>query len=184
MPEPIAGPDLEPLSRAEAKLFLRVPHDDEDALMDVLITTARRIVEARTGRILIDQTWRIVRDAWPASGVLAAPVAPVRAIVSATVADAAGSPTPVPAGVLTLAAGRTPGLIHVGPAAPVPGIASGGIVLTLTAGYGPAPGDVPADLVHAVRLVLAHIYEHRDGDVLDLPASLNALLAPYRVVRL
>lgn len=184
MPEPIAGPDLEPLSRAEAKLFLRVSHDDEDALMDVLVTTARRIVEARTGRILIDQTWRIVRDAWPASGVIAASVAPLRAIVSATVTNAAGIPTPVPEGMLSLASGRAPGLIHVAPGAPVPGVATGGIVLTLTAGYGPAAGDVPADLVHAVRLVLAHIYEHRDGDVLELPASLEALLAPYRVVRL
>ena len=67
-----------------------------------------------------------------------------------------------------------------------PLVRHGGIVITFTAGYGPAAADVPADLVQAVRLLAAHFYEHRDGpgDTSALPAAARVLLAPYRVVRL
>ncbi len=187
MPEPLAGPSLEPLTRAEAKLFLRIVHDDEDALVDALVAAARRVVEAKTGRVLLTQTWRFSRDTWPASGVIAAPVSPIAAIVSATVTTANGTLVPVPVGVLTLARERAPSLIHVkATQVPAPGVAHGGIVLTVTAGYGAVPADLPGDLVQAVRLVLAHFYENRSGagDVMQLPPAVDALLAPYRVVRL
>lgn len=187
MPEPLVGPSLEPLTRAEAKLFLRIVHDDEDALVDALVVAARRVVEAKTGRVLLSQTWRFSRDAWPASGVIVAPVSPLAAIVSATVTAADGSLVAVPAGALTLVRERAPNLIHVdGLRVPAPGVAAGGIVLTVGAGYGASPADVPADLVQAVRLVLAHFYENRAGagDAAQVPAAVEALLAPYRVVRL
>jgi len=187
MAELLAGPSLEPLTRVEAKAFLRLDHDADDALVDALIAAARRAVEAHTGRVLLAQTWRFSRDAWPLSGVMVTPVAPVQAILSAQVTLADGSTVPVADGALTLKADRAPALIHVTPTlVPPPGPAAGGIVITITAGYGDAAGDVPADLVQAVRLVLAHFYEFRDGtgEAQKLPLTVTALLAPYRLVRL
>ncbi|MFH3480576.1 head-tail connector protein [Xanthobacter variabilis] len=185
MAELLAGPAAEPLTRAEAKSFLRIDHDDEDALVDALIAAARRMVEAATGRVLLEQTWRFTREAWPLSGVIPAPVAPVRTIVSAIVSLADGHTVEVPEGVLSLKADRAPALIHVDLArAPQPG--AGGIAITITAGYGATAAAVPADLMQAVRLVMAHFYEFRDGsgDALSLPDTVGALLAPYRLVRL
>lgn len=187
MAELLSGPAAEPLTRAEAKAFLRIDHEAEDGLVDALITAARRTVEAETGRVLLEQTWRFSRDAWPLSRVIATPVAPVQTILSATVTLADGSIVAVPEGGLALKADRAPALIHVDPArVPLPGPAVGGIVITVIAGYGTSADDVPADLVQAVRLVLAHFYEHRDGlgETQKLPATLGALLAPYRLVRL
>lgn len=186
MPEPLAGPAAEPLTRAEAKAFLRIDHDAEDALLDALIPAARRLVEAASGRILVDQEFALSRDAWPASGVIALPVAPVSALLSATVTDAAGAEVAVPDGALTLKGERAPALIHVDRArVPAPGPRHDGIRIAIRAGYG-AAADVPADLLQAVRLAMAHFYELRDGAgaATELPAAVMALIAPYRVVRL
>lgn len=185
MAELLTGPAAEPLTRAEAKAFLRIDHEADDVLVDALIAAARRTVEAATGRALLEQTWRFTRDAWPLSGVIAAPVAPVRAILSAVVTLQDGSTLAVPDGALSLKADRAPALIHVdGARVPRPG--PGGIALTIRAGYGATAADVPADLVEAVRLVLAHFYEFRDGsgEAQALPATVAALLSPYRLVRL
>lgn len=184
MAELLAGPAAEPLTRAEAKAFLRIDHEAEDSLVDALIAAARRTVEAATGRALLEQTWRFSREGWPLSGVIVAPVAPVRAILSAVVTLPDGSAAAVPEGALALKADRAPALIHVA-AGRVPAPGPGGIAITIRAGYG-AAADVPADLVEAVRLVLAHFYEFRDGSgaAQALPATVTALLAPYRLVRL
>lgn len=187
MAELLAGPAAEPLTRAEAKAYLRIDHDAEDALIDALIAAARRLVEAATGRALIDQTWRLTLDAWPLRGIIAAPVAPVREILSASVLAADGTPVPLPAGALTLQSDRAPALLRVDPLlAPAPAVPRAGIVVTLKAGYGPDAASVPADLVQAVRLAVAHFFEHRDGpgEATALPAAALALMAPYRVVRL
>lgn len=186
MAERVSGPAVEPLTRAEAKAFLRLDTDAEDTLLDALVPAARRLVEAQTGRVLIAQTWRFSLDAWPLRGIVAVPVAPVRAILSATVATASGT-VAAPADALALVADRAPALIRVDRSrAPVPAVPRGGIVITVEAGYGPDAADVPADLVQAVRLAVAHFFEHRDGPGADtaLPAAVLALLAPYRVVRL
>src|SRR6185295_19907165 len=64
----LTGPAVEPVTLAEAKLFLRVEHDDDDDLIAALVAGSRIHVEAQTRRALITQTWRLTRDAWPRSG--------------------------------------------------------------------------------------------------------------------
>jgi uncharacterized phiE125 gp8 family phage protein len=84
----LTAPAAEPLTLAEAKLFLRVEHDDDNDLIAALIAGARIHVEAQTGRALITQGWRIVPDAWPADGRIAVSPAPLRTIDAARVYDA------------------------------------------------------------------------------------------------
>lgn len=184
---PLAGPAVEPLTLAEARAWLRIDHEGEDALIASLITAARATVEALTRRVLIAQSWRIVRDAWPASGLLVAPVNPVTAVTGAHVLAADGSQVEVPLAALSLDAARLPALIRVDRAmAPAPGRALAGIAIDVTAGHGAAAADIPPPLVEAVRIVLAHFHEHRDvpGPSAAFPAHLDALVAPFRVTRL
>ncbi len=185
MAELVAGPVAEPLTRAQAKDFLRIDHDDEDALVDALISAARRFVEAHTGRVLMAQTWRLIREAWPTGGVLVSPIAPVRLIVEAQVRGADGQETAVPEGALRV--GRSGGgLLHVELARVPQPVGREAISITFEAGYGADATDVPADLVQAIRLLVAHFYEHREGagEATRLPEAVKVLLAPYRLVRL
>jgi len=183
----LAGPAAEPVTLAEAKMYLRVDHDAEDALISSLITAARATVEALTRRVLIDQGWRIVRDAWPASGLIAAPVNPLREITAAHVVDGAGEEVALALDAFAVDTARLPGAIRVARGAlPPPGRSLAGIAIDVVVGHGPSADHVPSPLIEAVRVVLAHFYEHRDvpGPGAAFPARLDALVAPFRVARL
>lgn len=183
----LAGPPVEPITLAEARTFLRVDHDTEDALIGSLITAARATVEALTRRALIDQSWRIIRDAWPVSSLIAAPINPLREVTGAHVLDVAGAEMAVPVGAFICDIARLPGLIRVDRSMVVaPGRAIAGIAIDVVAGHGPDADHVPSPLIEAVRVVLAHFYEHRDvpGPGAAFPARLDTLVAPFRVMRL
>ena len=60
----MTAPAAEPLSLADAKVFLRVEHDADDAIITSLIASARNHVEALTCCGLITQTWRIALQRW------------------------------------------------------------------------------------------------------------------------
>lgn len=56
------------------------------------------------------------------------------------------------------------------------------------AGYGPAASDVPAPIRHAVLLLIGHLYENREAEVvgtraaaIELPTGVNALLSNFKV---
>ena len=185
MVELVAGPLAEPLTCAQAKEFLRIDHNDEDALIDALITAARRWVEARTGRVLISQSWSFTRDEWPMGGILPSPLAPVRSVREARIRRDDGVEVVLPEGVVRASKGGG-GLLLVDLArAPQPA-GREAISITVEAGYGGEAADVPADLVQAIRLMVAHFYEQRDGaeETSRPPQTATELVAPYRLVRL
>jgi uncharacterized phiE125 gp8 family phage protein len=89
-PIALTPPAAEPVSLPDARLFLRLDRDEEDGLLGTLITAARLMIEAASGRMLIDQDWRIVLDRWPDGGEIRLPLSPVRTIKVARVYDAQG----------------------------------------------------------------------------------------------
>ncbi len=66
---------------------------------------------------------------------------------------------------------------------------SGKSAIDVEAGYGTTASDVPEPLKQAIRQLLAHWYENRgagppDESALRVPATVAALIAPYRVLAL
>jgi uncharacterized phiE125 gp8 family phage protein len=186
----LTAPAVEPLSLAEARSFLRVEHDGDDDVIAALVSGARIHVEAATRRALISQTWRHVRDAWPADGRLKLLPAPLRTVVAARVYDAAGVAQAIDTQAFVIDTSAAPGVIAFAPwsLAP-PGRAVAGIEIDVEAGYGAVATAVPDALRHAVRLLVAHWYENRGltaagQTVAVLPASVAALIAPYRALAL
>lgn len=182
---PIAPPAAEPLSRADAKRFLRIEHDTDDELIEALISAARREVELATRRVLITQRWRVSLDRWPRSGHVACPVNPLVRIDAARVYDENDVSEAVDTAVFALDTASVPARIDCSRLnIPAPRRRFAGIELDVTAGYGTA-GDVPAPLVQAIRLLVARSYESRDRVMPDaLPHTVATLIAPFRVLSL
>ncbi len=178
----ISEPEEEPLSLVDAKLFLRVEHDAEDALITNLIRAARRHVETQTGRRLVTQIWRLVLDAWPLDGVIALPIAPVAVLEGARLRAVDGSASELDLSGWTFDAASA--RVHV---AHRPRLlrAFAGIEVDVTAGYGGAE-DVPPVFVQAIRLLVGHWYEHRAEAVTraSMPLAAAALMAPERALRI
>lgn len=184
----LTPPAAEPVTLADAKLYLRIDTVDEDDLIRTLITASRLLIEAASGRLLIHQTWRLVMDAWPASGTARLPLAPVSQIVAARVFNAQGVPTLVAASALALETGADPPAIWVQASVPGPGRTLAGIEIDLLAGYGAVAAAVPEPFRQAILMMVARWFEQRGdagqrGDA-RLPADVMALIAPYRRVRI
>ncbi|WP_321341793.1 head-tail connector protein [Breoghania sp.] len=181
----ISPPAGEPVALAEAKTFLRVDHDDEDALIEALVSAARLQVETATGRALMTQSWRTVLDGWPKRRVIRIARAPVASIDAVTVYDGEGMASVLDAGLYSLDAASRPARLAVSDQAPAPGSAVNGIEIDFTVGYGSAATDVPGPLRLAIRRLVAHWYQHRDGaEEGDMPGPVAALIAPYRLLGL
>jgi uncharacterized phiE125 gp8 family phage protein len=184
----LSGPAVEPVSLAEAKAHLRVEHADADAEISALITTARTHLELRTRRAFITQTWRLVRDGWPAEGRIAVLPAPLRALIAARIIMRDGSQRLIDLDRFAIDKAGAPAMLAFVPATmPASDLPAAGIELDVEVGYGAAPADVPQPLRQAVRMLVAHWYENR-GAIGDhsamLPLSVNALIAPFRVLGL
>lgn len=159
-------PPAEPVTLAEAKAFLRVDHDDEDALIHMLIRAGREQLEAHLNIAMIT---RPMRWAVTSGGTIKLPRWPVVSLDAVT-ADGAGTDDYV----VNLRA--RPVLLTVA--------ADGPVEITFTAGYGTTSDDVPAPLRQAMLLLIAYGFEHRDTAPGRLPLMVDALTMPYRVVGL
>ena len=180
-------PELEPLTLDEAKAYLRVEHSDEDEAIAALIAAARLHVEAQTRRALITQTWRLSLDAWPESGRIAVRPAPLQSLVAARVYDGANVAQALDTQAF-VADTADSSLIFAPWSVTQPERAASGIALDVVCGYGDTALAVPEALRQAIRILLAHWYEHRGlvaaGVNAPLPVSVSALIAPYRMVSL
>lgn len=184
-------PAVEPLSLAQAKAHLRVDGTDEDTLIASLVVAARVHVETTTRRALITQGWTFALDQWPSSGRVEVPLAPLISVGSIEIHDQDGIPATLDPVTYEVDGASVPPRIlrrrgHVWPS---PGLLAGGIHIEISVGHGVLATDVPEPLRQAVRLIVAHWYEHREPVVLGenatpVPDTVATLLAPYMPVRL
>lgn len=184
----ITGPAVEPISLAEAKAHLRVDSDAEDALIGLLIASARQAAEHETGRALITQTWELVLDAFP-SAEIEIPAAGVASIASVKYLDGAGDEQTVSASAYVLDAESVPAYVLPASGYEWPGTAdsANAVRVRYVAGFGAAAADVPASIRHWMLLHIGTAYAQRESvaagvPVAELPGRYHAaLLDPYRV---
>ena len=86
----ISAPVIEPLSVADVKTWIKVDGDDDDPVIQSLITSSRLAVEAATNRLLITQKWRLTLDSWAKSRFLHLPLTPVQSINRVYIFDTSG----------------------------------------------------------------------------------------------
>lgn len=182
----VTPPAKEPVTLDEARAFLRDGLNEDDALITSLITAAREWVERETGLSLISRNVVELFDDWPDGPSLVLQSAPVRQVVQLQVEGAEGAAATIDAAHYYLDNASRPARLvrREGRSWPRPGIRAGGIRVTLTAGFGVEPADVPQALRQAVLMQMAVLYGLRAGEVPVIGAELQKLLQPFRRVRL
>ncbi len=188
----VTGSSSEPVSLDQAKQHLRVDHSDEDELIASLITSASRKLDGRDGelsRALISQTWALSLGRFPAE--ISLPLPPCQSVTSIAYVDENGVAQTLDAANYTLV-----GAGGSGPASIVPSWGNAwpstrdvpeAVTVTFVAGYGDDPLDVPEPIRTAIKMIVAHLYEHREavisatGFVKELPLGVEDHLANFRV---
>lgn len=186
-----AGPAVEPVSLGEAKAHLRIDGTAEDMLIGSLIVTSRLHVESVLGLSLVTQSWSWFFDAWPRGVAVTLPLRPVQSIAAVRLYDEDGDTTTLASDIYLLDGASAPArLVCQGAGVwAKPGRTANGIEIAFTSGFGDTAADVPEPIRHAVRLLIAHWYEHRTpfevgAGATPPPDMVEQLLAPYRVRRL
>ncbi len=183
-------PSVEPVTVADAKALMRIDGSDEDILIASLLLTSRLHIEMALSLALITQSWTLRLDRWPPGREVDLPFTPLRAIDEVRVKDAAGVTHVVPAAsYLVDLASRPARLVWNNVTPPLPQAPANGIEIDMTAGFGSDGDSVPAPLKHAILMLAAHWYEHRDPgeigtDGTRIPDAVSSLIMPFRTIRL
>lgn len=205
----LVGPACEPVSVQEAKNWLHVDADDEDALILGLIAAARQHAEVFTQRALITQTFELSLDAFPVNcrahlarypetrACLAAnylreivlPRPPAVSVQTVKYYDTAGVLQTLSSAQYYVDVRNEPGRIVLNPDYDWPETQTrpNAVIIAYTAGYG-TPSFVPSGIRTAIRFLVSHWFEQRTpvviGDraaVLEVPKTADTLLWQHRI---
>lgn len=187
----VAPPAGEPVAIEELRQFLRVAHEEDDALIARLARAARERVEEETGRALLPQSWRMAADVEEgrcASGfrVFALRRPPYLSFIEARIVRDDGTSVALSPDDVRVDAERGEVWLRIDAALLAVRRAWRPVEIVWRAGY--ADEDAVPDAVKtAILLMTASSYERRDAvgaPEAAKPAGVYALLAPFRDVRL
>lgn len=189
----VTGPAIEPVSLADAKTHLRVEVDDENALIQTLISAARQWVETFTHRALITQTWDLKLDGFlcGSDDAIELPLAPASSVTSIAYVDSNGDTqtwasanytTDLPSGPKAQRGRIVPAYSMFYPSTRD---VVNAVTVRFVAGYGSTAASVPQPIVAAIKLMVAHWYAQREpvniGNlVTPIPMATESLLWPYK----
>lgn len=160
----VSAPATEPLTLAETKLYLRVDHASEDALISDLIVAARMMAENHLRRSLVNQSWKVAYDDYlPAEVTL--PMGPVASITSVTMYGRDGSSQPIGSEVYYLNAAKN--ILRMDSPLYVVSPGHGARVEVVYAtGYGNAAA-VPKPIKQGMLAHIAQLYDNRGIPLAD-----------------
>jgi uncharacterized phiE125 gp8 family phage protein len=183
----VTPPNAEPILVSEAKDHLRVTANDEDSLINLLITAARSWAEDFTQRALITQTWDYKLNAF--ADEMEIPLPPLQSVTSIKYIDTNGVEQTLAVTEYTVDTAAERGLVRLAYGKSWPAVRAQANVVTIrfVAGY-PAAADVPGTIKAACLLILGELYARRENAIVGapitvVPVSAEYLLWPYRSLR-
>jgi uncharacterized phiE125 gp8 family phage protein len=198
-----AQPAFEPISIDDLKMHSRITGTTEDTYLGSLITAARMTVEAEAWRVLMGTTCELAYDAWPASSTIRVPMPPLYSVTSIKYTSDAGVEATFSSTNYVVDTSSTPGRIALkdGVSWPTTTLQKiGGIKIVYVAGYtavlasnadaptvAAARALVPVNFIHAIKLIAASLYEHREQVIVgaglmasQIPMGVHDLIAMDR----
>ena len=180
-----AGGGSYPVSLADMKLHLKSETDetDDDTLISTLISAATTYCQEFQHRAFITQTRILYYDEFPL--MFHVPYPPLISVTSIKYIDTSGDEQTLDSGQYRVDIGNEPGRITEAYNCTWPSTrdVTNAVTLTYSAGYG-AAADVPDTVKAAIKLLVAHWYEHREAvsdiTVMPLPLAVNILLYAER----
>lgn len=182
-------PEIQPISLAEAKIHSRVDPDitDDDALIRSYIKAATDNAQAITRRQFINGTYELRLNAFPP--VIKLPRPPLWEITSIKYFDTDNVEQTLDSSKYMVDEYSTIGQVLPAPDESWPGV--GDQIPTITieyiAGYGDDRESVPDDIKSAIKLIVGHLYEHRETVLVGvsgsvIPQGAADLLYPHRII--
>jgi len=179
----ITPPSSSVISLGEAKLHLKVDTDTEDDYIQTLIDAATGWVAGRN-RLLGDQVWELVLDAFPCEGIRLWKQ-PVQSVDSIQYVDTDGNTQTLDSDLYQVALASDPPRIMpaYGEVWPATRCQMESVTVRFTGGYNDSPIQIPAQIIAAMRMLMGHLYANKEAVVimqgivsLELPLGLEALL--------
>lgn len=184
----ISEPADSPVSLDDAKLYLRVDHDEDDDLIQSLIDSATTYVEEYTHRALVTQTWEITLDEFPTEDYIRFPRPPLVDVTDFVYTDSDDTDHDFTDYILDL----HNNLLNLAYEASWPTVTlqpKAGIVIQFECGYSdydsPEGSEVPTPILTAIKQLVAHWYEHREITEPGMsgqtqPLAVTSILNMYR----
>jgi uncharacterized phiE125 gp8 family phage protein len=171
------------ISTADLKAFLRVTHSDEDTLIEAMRAAAIQHIESFCNIRLGDRTAVMYLDDFPQT--MEIPVGPVNSITTIEYATGAATKDTLSTANYYVDTNRVPARITFINFPSIYQYSHQGVEITFDLGY--AEADVPEGIVHAIKLLVSHMYELRQPEIsgtitTKVKIGLEALLNPYRVI--
>lgn len=182
-------PSIEPVTRTEAKAYAKVDYTDDDSLIDVLITSARKQAEKYCNRAFITQ---VLQAYWSQFGAkVYIPRSPIQSVdevkrIKLNESDILTVDSDfyvqgidekfiLFATAWKLSAGHSPSDRFI----------DYELQVEFTAGYGALTTDVPAGIREAIMKIVATNYENRQNvseqSFSKIPESAKTLLNSYKI---
>lgn len=182
-----SAPATEPVTRAEAKLHLKVDFTDDDDLIDGLIAGARQMAEAYTQRQFITATYTQTYSDFPGGyGIIQLERTPLDSISSITYYDTNGTQQTLSTDVYESVSNDTCAFVVLKPGQTWPSVQSDkyeAVTVAYTAGYGAATTDVPATARNGILRLVADMYHNRGDEDINTHQTAMALLDTVSVRR-
>lgn len=190
----VTAPTAEPVTVDEAKKQLRIDDDTEDDFIDTLIEPARVQCETFTGRAFINTTFDYKLDRFPSGyerftgsyePAIMLPRPPLSSVTSITYTATDGTSTTLSSSLYAVDTAALPGRITpaYGESWPATRDIPNAVTVRFVAGYGSAATSVPANIKHAIKMLVAFMFEHRDDSV-AMPPTIRDLLWSSKVLEI
>ena len=182
------APESTPVTVDEAKVHIRVEHDDEDTYIQTLIDAAVGMIDGPDGIgiAMVEQTWEASLDCFPV-GAIILPLVPCLTVESITYIDANGDEQTLDDALYQVDVRSKPARILPAVGTSWPATQSGAanaVIIEATFGY----VTVPALLRAAILFIVGHLYENREAVVIgtiatEIPLAARDMLNKYAVGR-
>lgn len=174
------------ITASEFKTHARVYHTQDDTYIATLILVATQCIEHETRRALINRSFTMQLEGFPADGEIILPRSPLSNVTSVTYTDTAGATQTVSSGDYHTYSVNGVGRVMLKSTASWPSTQGTGnldVSVNFTAGYGATSASVPVALKQAVLLQATHLYDNRTAvaptQLYEIPRAVERLIVQY-----